>query len=181
MSWIRTTTEFGQQIQSDIDFYITWDRLNQASFQRKLDPIAKSIIRNQSPLELSFKNTKHFDGRNPVIESLTREINLGKKDDLGKLLSKAPSIKDLEIRSRLDLLRSDNNNDSFQPPPQPPSRPPHLPQPPQLPRRDDFFQPQAPPPQTPRENGFFGPAPRIPPHCQHRHYHVMMIIFLKKA
>ena len=94
---------------------------------------------------------------------MTREINLGKKDDLGKLLSKTPSIKDLEIRSRLDLLRSDNNNDNFQPPPQPPPRPPHLPQPPQPPRLDDFFQPQAPPSQTPRENGFFGPAPRIPP------------------
>ena len=32
-----------------------------------------------------------------------------------------------------------------------------------LPRRDDFFQPQAPPPKTPRQNDFFRLASRIPP------------------
>ena len=45
-SYLLATTEFGQEIQFDIDFYITRDKLNQASFRRKLDPIAKNIIRN---------------------------------------------------------------------------------------------------------------------------------------
>ena len=61
-NYLLATTEFVQKIESDIDLYIIRDRLNQASFQRKLDPIAKNIIRNQNPLELVFKNIKHFDG-----------------------------------------------------------------------------------------------------------------------
>ena len=73
-NYLLATTEFVQKIESDIDLYIIRDRLNQASFQRKLDPIAKNIIRNQNPLELVFKNVKHFDGRNPEIGSLIREI-----------------------------------------------------------------------------------------------------------
>ena len=76
---LLATTEFGQEIQSDIDLHITRDRLNQASFRRNFDPIAKSIIRNQNPLELVFKNFKHFDGRNPVIGSLIRKVDVGKK------------------------------------------------------------------------------------------------------
>ena len=90
---------------------------------------------------------------------MIRELDVDKKDDLSKLLATAPRIKDLEIRSRLHLLRSDHNNDNFQPPLQLPQTP----QPPQPSRRDNFFHPQAPPPQTPRQNDFFGPAPRIPP------------------
>ena len=76
---LLAATEFGQEIQSDIDLHITRDRLNQASFRRNFDPIAKSIIRNQNPLELVFKNFKHFDGRNPVIGSLIRKVDVGKK------------------------------------------------------------------------------------------------------
>lgn len=85
--------------------------------RRELDPIAKNIIRNQNLFELVFKNIKHIGGRNPALGYLIREIDFGKKDDLSKLLAKVPRIKDLEIRSRLDLLRSDNNNDNFQNPP----------------------------------------------------------------
>ena len=144
---LLATTEFGQEIQSDIDLYITRDRLNQASFRTRLDPIAKNVIRNQNPLKLVFKHIKHFDGKNPVTGSLIRAIHVGKKDDLSKLLAKAPSIKDLEIRSRLEFLGSGNNNDNFQPPPK-------LPRPPQPPRRDELFQPQAPPPHAPRQNDF---------------------------
>ena len=34
------TSEFGQEIQGEIDLYVTNDRLNKASFRQKLDPIS---------------------------------------------------------------------------------------------------------------------------------------------
>ena len=71
-------------------------------------------------------------------------------------VKKIPNIKDLEIRSRLDLLRSVDNNNNFQTPPQLLPQPSQPPRPPQPSRRDDFFQPQAPSPQNPRQNDFFG-------------------------
>ena len=45
-NYLLVTTEYGQEIQSDIDLHITRDGLNQASFRRKLDPIAKNVIKN---------------------------------------------------------------------------------------------------------------------------------------
>ena len=35
--YLLATSEFGQEIQREIDFHITNDRLNEASFRRKLD------------------------------------------------------------------------------------------------------------------------------------------------
>ena len=39
----------------------------------------KSIIRNKNPIELLFKDVKHFDAQNPVIGSLIKEVDVGKK------------------------------------------------------------------------------------------------------
>ena len=89
--------------------YITRDRFIQANFQRKLDPIAKNVIRNQNLLELVFKIMQHFDVKNPVIGSLIQEIDIRKKDVTGKRLAKAPNIKDFEIKYRLDRLTQYNN------------------------------------------------------------------------
>ena len=49
------TSDFAKGMQDDITLYVTRDRLNNASFRQKLDPIAKNIFRMQNPLELVFK------------------------------------------------------------------------------------------------------------------------------
>ena len=66
--------------------------------------------------------------QNPIIGSLVREIDVGKKDLASKLISKAPNPLDIELQSRLQALRNEddyfkNNNNSFGgfPLPQPPS------------------------------------------------------------
>lgn len=107
-----------------------------------------------------FKNLKHFDTQNPVIGNLVREVDMGKKQDLSKFLSQAPDVKDLELRSRLNNLRSrneffnggdDNNNKNytFIPPPPPPQlpQPSCVPPPPlfQLPNLSDLFSNNRPP------------------------------------
>ena len=40
--------------------------------------------------------------QNPVIGSLIREVDIGRKKGLSKFLDKAPNIRDLELRSGLN-------------------------------------------------------------------------------
>lgn len=68
-NFLIATSQFGEEIQGEIDLYVTNNRLNEASFRRKLDPIAKNIIRNQNPLELVFQDISTFDAQNPVKSS----------------------------------------------------------------------------------------------------------------
>ena len=107
--FLLATCEFGQEIHGEIDLYVTNDRLNEAIFRRKLDLVSKNIIKNQNSFELLFKDLEHFDTKNPVIENLIREIDIGKKKDLSKFLSKAPDFRDLEMQSRPNKLRSKND------------------------------------------------------------------------
>ena len=99
-----TTSDFGNEIQGELNLYRMDGTLNSAIFRRKLDPISKNVIRNESPIEFLFKNLKHFDAQNPVIGNLIKEIDIGKKKDLSKILKGAPGIIDLELMLRLKGL-----------------------------------------------------------------------------
>ena len=167
--FLLSASDFGEEIQGELDLYVTNNRLNEASFRRRLDPISKKITRNKIPIELLFKDVKHFDAQNPVIGSLIKEVDVGKKKDLSKFLHKAPDIRDLEIQSRLNNLsekneffnRGDNNNFFLPNPPPLPLGPPPPPPPsdlfniPNVPRNDkclnnnyfnfDFFNDYVPP------------------------------------
>ena len=66
-------------MQSNINHYVTKDRINNASFQQKLDRISKNILRRQNPLEVVFEDISTFDAENPIVGSLLRELDVGKK------------------------------------------------------------------------------------------------------
>ena len=104
-NYLLATSEFDEEIQGEIDLYITNSRLNEASFRRKFDPISKDIKKTQNPIELLFKDGKHFNAQNPVIISLIREVDIGWKKDLSKFLDKVPGITDLELKSILNKVR----------------------------------------------------------------------------
>ena len=74
-----TTSKFGKEIEGEINSYVTNNRLNEASFRRKLDLISKNITKNQNPIELLFKDVKHFVAQIPVIDSWIQEVNIGRK------------------------------------------------------------------------------------------------------
>ena len=73
------TSDFGKSIQTDINQYVTRDRINDASFRQRLDPISKNILRRQNPLELVFEDISTFDAENPTVGSLLREIDIKKE------------------------------------------------------------------------------------------------------
>ena len=49
--YILATSDFRKGMQTDINHYVTRDRINNASFRKKLDP-----IRRRNPLELIFED-----------------------------------------------------------------------------------------------------------------------------
>ena len=94
-------------MQNDIKHYVTRDRINNASFRKKLDPIGESILRRHNPLELVFKDISTFDAENPIIVSWIREVNVKKKilaNDAIKGARTLPS-RDYEIQNGLNRLR----------------------------------------------------------------------------
>ena len=166
--FILGTSDYAKSIQTDISHYVTRDRINNASFRQKLDPISKNILRRQNPLELVFEDISTFDAENPIVGSLLREFDIKKKQSDSDFIKSLPSHpgKEFEIKKRLDKLRgindsgnnnnnSNNNNNNnnnnninsnlFGPEGDPPS----------LPGIEDFLDNSRPPPPPPP------PAPSI--------------------
>ena len=77
--YILTTFGFAKGIQTDINHYVTRDRINNDSFRQKLNPISENILRRQNLLELVFEDISTFDAENPIVGSLLRELDVGKK------------------------------------------------------------------------------------------------------
>ena len=54
-NFLLRTSEYANDIQPDIDLFVTKGRFNEASIQHKLDPIEKSVWRTEIPLALLLK------------------------------------------------------------------------------------------------------------------------------
>ena len=63
-------SNFAKGMQTDINNYVTKDRIDKASFKQKLDPIKNNILRRQNPLEIVFEDISFFDVENPIVGSL---------------------------------------------------------------------------------------------------------------
>ena len=117
--YILATSDFSKGMQTDINHYVTSDRVNNASFRQKLDPISKNIIRRQNPLELVFEDISTFDAENPIIGFLLKELDVGKKDIVSELIKKALRPPDLDAshRARLEKLKNrpepNDDDDNF--------------------------------------------------------------------
>ena len=99
--YILATSDFAKSIQTDINHYVTRDRINDASFRQKLDPISKNILRRQNPLELVFEDISTFDAENLIVGSLLREIDINKKQSDSNFIKSLPSQpgKEFEIKT----------------------------------------------------------------------------------
>ena len=153
--FILATSDFAKSIQTDVNHYVMRDRINDASFRQKLDPISRNILRRQNPLEFVFEDISTFDAENPIVG--LREIDLKKKQTDSDFIKSLPSHpgKEFDIKKRLDKLKglnennniyNNNNNNIFGPGGEPPS----------LPSIEDFLdggpRPPQPPPPPPSIN-----------------------------
>ena len=96
--YVLATSDFAKSIQTDINHYVTRDRINDASFRQKLDPISKNILRRQNPLELVFEGISTFDAENPIVGSLLREIDLKKNSLTAILLNRCQAIPEKNLK-----------------------------------------------------------------------------------
>ena len=86
--YILATSDFTNGMQTDINHYVTKDRINNASFRQKLDLISKNILRRQNSLELVFDDISTLDAGNPIVGSLLKEVDVVKKDLVSNLLTR---------------------------------------------------------------------------------------------
>ena len=77
--YLEVTSDFFKGMHDDVNHYVTRDRINNASFRQKLDPMAKNVLKRQDPLELVFQDISTFDAQNAIVGSLLRELDVGKK------------------------------------------------------------------------------------------------------
>ena len=177
--YILATSDFLMGIQTDINHYVTRDRIANASFRQKLDPISKNILKRQNPSELVFDDILTFDSENPIVGSLLREHDVNKKDVASDLVKKVPRPPGLDnsLRKRPNKLKDrpepkDNDNKDISQPPSPPPQPPPLflqrplSGPPFVrPLSGRFLEPFQSTPPSLRPRNFIGipPAPSEPP------------------
>ena len=101
-----------QKVFRQILITVTQDKINDASFRQKLDPISKNILRRQNLLELVFEDISTFDAENLIVRSFLRELDLKKKQSDSDFIKSLPSQpgKEFEIKKRLDRLRQGGKN-----------------------------------------------------------------------
>ena len=100
--YILATSDFPKSIQTDINHYVTRDRINDESFRQRLDPISKNILRRQNPLELVFEDISTFDAENPIAGSLLREIDIKKPSQIVILLNRCQAILEKNLKLKKD-------------------------------------------------------------------------------
>ena len=100
--YILATSDFAKSIQNDINHYVTRDRINNASFRQRLDPISKNILKRQNPLELVFEDISTFDGENPIVGSVLRELDIKKNSLIAILLNFCLVILEKNLKLRKD-------------------------------------------------------------------------------
>ena len=116
--YILAASDFAKGMKTNINHYLTRDRINNASFRQKFDPISKNIPRRQNPLELIFEEISTFDAENPIVGSLLRELDVAKKNLAGA---------DVALRNRLNKLKDrqePKNDNNLSPRPSPLAFPP---------------------------------------------------------
>ena len=98
--YLLATSDFAKSVETDINHYVTKDRINDASFRQKLDPISKNILRRQNPMELVFEDISTFDADNPIVGSLLREIDIKKNSQIVILsnLYRINQVKNLKFK-----------------------------------------------------------------------------------
>ena len=100
--YILATSDFAKSIQTDINHYVTRDRINNASSTQRLDPISKNTLRRQNPLELVFEDISTFDAENPIVGSLLREIDIKKSSQIVILLNRCLAIQEKNLKLKKD-------------------------------------------------------------------------------
>ena len=79
--FLLATSDFGQNVQDNIDSLVTNGEYNNAGLRRTLDSTDSGIFKTPNPLSLIFKNANKFDLQNPALGNLLVQIQAGQLSD----------------------------------------------------------------------------------------------------
>ena len=98
------TSDYGRNIQENINSVVTDGRFNNAVVRRLFDEKNKGVFELPVPLNVTFKDAKKFDVQNPVIGNIMSQVNANQLTEaqVKKLLSEGEEAK---IMLRLGALR----------------------------------------------------------------------------
>ena len=128
--WILANSEFGQELQQDINEITGGDeKFNNAVVRRVLDLKNTGLFQHPEPINLVFSDVKKFDQQNPIIGKLATQIKASKLTDEQIANHKIMKGEISKLEDRLfELKRRDNvkkddddDDDDNEPPPPPPA------------------------------------------------------------
>ena len=136
--YLLATSDYGQNIQENINAVVTDRKFNDALVRHVLDQENKGASDSSTRLSITFKNAKRFDVQNLIIGNIISQVNANQIGEKGvkELFAR---VEDERMRIRLKALKRRDNEDcgeggsggSSPPPPLPPPLPPQtLPSPP---------------------------------------------------
>ena len=98
------TSDYGQNIQENINTLVTDRKFNDALVRHVLDEKSKSVFDSSTPLSVTFKDAKKFDVQNPIIGNIISQVNANQIGEKGvkELFARA---EDEKIRRRLEVLK----------------------------------------------------------------------------
>ena len=73
--FLHATSDYGRNIQENINSVVPGGKFNQAVVRRVLDQKNKGVFDSPTPLSITFKDAKKFDIQNPILGNLLTQIN----------------------------------------------------------------------------------------------------------
>ena len=119
--FLLATSDYGRNIQENINAVVSNGKFNQAVVCRALDQKSKDFFESPIPLSVRFIDAKKIDIQNPIIGTLLSQVNANKISD-AKVKQPLSEAKDQELQDRLDRFRkridksddeNNNNNSNF--------------------------------------------------------------------
>ena len=93
-------------IQNNLDMIVTDNDFNNAGIRRALDQKYLTIMGKPTATNFIFKDKAKFDIQNPVIGGIYNELLSDKQKEKKQIeeIGKAPDVRDIDIKKRLDSL-----------------------------------------------------------------------------
>ena len=73
--FLLATSDYGRNIQENINSVVAGGKFNQAVVRRVLDQKDKGVLESPTPLSVTFKGAKKIDFQNPILGNLLTEVN----------------------------------------------------------------------------------------------------------
>ena len=78
---LLATSDYGRNIQENINSLVDGGKFNQAVVRRVLDEKNKGVFESPTPLSATFKDAKKFDIENPILGNLLTQVIANQVND----------------------------------------------------------------------------------------------------